>query len=169
MNNPFSKNIVFRFATEADIPRMRELETGHADAVLLWNDEEHYRALQSNNDLQIMVDDSDTHENIGYLLFGEMRNKNRSIYLSRFLIAVKNQGYGSATMDKIKAFVFNELKLHRLWLEANCDNHGAKRFYERHGLRREGTLRDNYINSVSGQFYSTDVYSMLEHEYQPAP
>jgi RimJ/RimL family protein N-acetyltransferase len=65
--------------------------------------------------------------------------------------------------EKVLAFGFEELGLHRISLGVFDFNERAIQSYERIGFTREGLLRD--VRLVDGQYWSLIEMSMLESEW----
>lgn len=76
----------------------------------------------------------------------------------------RGKGIVSWATDEILRIAFEELKLHRVYLNVLADNENACRFYVRKCFRYEGESR-NCIQ-IKGEFKSLKWYAMLEEEYR---
>lgn len=75
------------------------------------------------------------------------------------------QGTGAAwyATHQILRIAFQEMKLHRVFLNVMESNEHACRFYEKSGFKYEGLLRDDL--KIKGQYCSLKLYAILEDEY----
>lgn len=62
---------------------------------------------------------------------------------------IQAKGYGTKATMQLCEYGFNELGLHKIYLETNSDNYGAQKVYERCGFKLEGTLRHEYLTKDS--------------------
>lgn len=69
-------------------------------------------------------------------------------------------GAGRRAMERAIAIGFDELHVHRIFLEVVEGNTAARRLYERVGFRPEGVYRDGYRDE-SGAFYNLVPYALL--------
>ncbi len=73
-------------------------------------------------------------------------------------------GYGTDAMRTLLGYLFGELGLHRVSLNAHVSNVRAIRSYEKNGFKVEGTLRHwAYFN---GSWVDGVVMSVLSHEFE---
>jgi RimJ/RimL family protein N-acetyltransferase len=75
-----------------------------------------------------------------------------------------DHGYATEAVERLLAFGFDELGLHRVWAFCLVENTASWRVMERAGLRREGLLRDNVW--LRGRRWDTAVYGVLEGEWR---
>ena len=73
-------------------------------------------------------------------------------------------GYGTEAIQRLLAYLFEEVKLHRVI--ANCDprNLASSRLLERVGMRRQAHHIQSYYHS--GEYTDEAVYAILRREYQ---
>lgn len=74
------------------------------------------------------------------------------------------QGIASWATQEILGIAFEQLKLHRVYLNVLSDNTHANRFYERNGFRYEGQSRE--CIQINGEMKSLNWYAVLESEYR---
>ena len=140
----------------------RDLE--NAKYVLQWTKEQHRGAMEDEDMLHLVIEDSQTHSLVGYAIIAGLKNYDRNIELKRIAISEKNKGYGREAIKQIRKISFEALNGHRLWLDAICKNHKAHRLYESEGFVQEGVLRECMF--INGQYESIVVMSILEVEYR---
>jgi len=107
--------------------------------------------------------DKDTNCIAGYTILTDCINPDKSVNLRRLVITEKRQGYGRATLEKLKSIAFEKMDAHRFWLDVRENNSKAKRLYERCGFVEEGLLRDAAL--FDGEYVSTYIMSILDREY----
>jgi len=73
------------------------------------------------------------------------------------------QGYATEISIALLDVAFSQLKLHRLSGQCSSENKGSIRVMQKVGMAREGMLRE--VNFARGKWWSTVIYSVLEHEY----
>ncbi len=73
------------------------------------------------------------------------------------------QGFGFEIANAILDTAFGHFKLHRVLAQCSTENKGSLRILQKLGMAREGILRD--VHFTRGKWWSTAVYSALEHEY----
>jgi len=66
--------------------------------------------------------------------------------------------------ETILNIAFNDLKLHKVYLNVLTQNIRANRFYLKFGFKLEGTFVDD-IN-IENEFYSLNWYSILKESYE---
>ncbi len=74
--------------------------------------------------------------------------------------------YG-ATIDVLR-YAFEELHLHRVFLDVRADNTRAIAFYDKVGFLREGVSRDGMANKGGAGFVDLIWFSMLEEDFSPS-
>jgi len=73
------------------------------------------------------------------------------------------KGYGTDAMITFLDYLFNELRLHRVYLRVQSYNTRALKSYEKCGFVQEGTLRDNTF--TQGKYYDDLAMSILRDEF----
>ena len=75
-----------------------------------------------------------------------------------------DRGYGTDAILTILRFAFDEMNLHRVWLQVHDDNARAIACYKKCGFVEEGRLRhDRYRH---GTYHDTIEMGILDHEYR---
>lgn len=76
--------------------------------------------------------------------------------------AAQGKGYARQATKEIVSYAFQNLKLHKIYLNVFDRNEKAKRFYEKCGFSYEGTFQDAlYLN---GRYESLAWYAMINRE-----
>lgn len=73
------------------------------------------------------------------------------------------QGYASEMAAVMLNVAFTHFKLHRVLAQCSPENKASIRVMQKLGMAREGMMRD--VGFVRGKWWSSVVYSVLEHEY----
>ncbi len=123
---------------------------------------EHEFNLQDEN-LDYFVVYSADNSFIGYVILAGKTNPNSSIELRRIVITDKGKGYGRQTLEVIKKYVFEELKVNRLWLDVFEFNEVGLRLYPSVDFVKEGVLRQSFRGEKG--FQNQVIMSILKEEY----
>jgi RimJ/RimL family protein N-acetyltransferase len=75
-----------------------------------------------------------------------------------------DQGYGTDAIKALLRFAFEELNLHRLYLQVFDLNKRAIRCYEKCGFRQEGVLRESVFRD--GRYQNEILMSILRSEFE---
>jgi [ribosomal protein S5]-alanine N-acetyltransferase len=94
----------------------------------------------------------------------DRRNGSAAFGLAIGEAASRGQGLGGDALDAIVDFVFGQLRLERLWLGTDADNHRAIRVYERAGFVHEARLRRSFYQD--GVFQDEIRMAMLRSEWE---
>ncbi len=73
-------------------------------------------------------------------------------------------GLGTDAIASLCSYAFEQMNLHRIWLECEPANIGAVRCYEKNGFQQEGLLRDGYYRH--GQYRDTIMMALLRTDWQ---
>lgn len=91
------------------------------------------------------------------------RNKN-----AEYAIAMRRKALGTgaslAGTREILRIAFEELELHRVYLNVVGENVRADRFYEKTGFRYEGTFQEHMF--INGRFRNLKWYGITKQEYE---
>ena len=90
-------------------------------------------------------------------------DQSHSLEFRRLVVTDKGKGYGREALRLVKKLCFEELLVHRLWLDVFTANTRAIRLYESEGFVREGELRDAIMTKDG--YKSLYLYSLLQSEY----
>jgi diamine N-acetyltransferase len=87
---------------------------------------------------------------------------------AEYAIVLRKIAQGThVAQDASKAILdiaFNELHLHKVYLNVLTQNTRANRFYQKFGFKLEGTFRDDI--KIENEFYSLNWYSILKESYE---
>jgi aminoglycoside 6'-N-acetyltransferase len=78
--------------------------------------------------------------------------------------AYQGQGYATEAVIRLLAYLFDDLKLHRVRAFCDAENLASARLLERVGLRREGHLIENLW--FKGRWASEYSYAILNWEWK---
>ena len=73
------------------------------------------------------------------------------------------KGIGSFVLERMLQFGFNELGLHKIYLNVGEDNLPARNLYRKFGFREDGVLREHYF--MESRYIHVIQMSLLRHEY----
>lgn len=121
-------------------------------------------------------------ETVGYAILSGLTSPNRSIELTRIVIAKPGLGYGKCALRIIIKKVFEEYNAHRFWLDVFEHNQRARYVYQSVGFQVEGVLREAikqgetnlqagslpqvmFLHPKADKYFSLVVMSILENEY----
>ncbi|WP_067934248.1 GNAT family N-acetyltransferase [Alicyclobacillus kakegawensis] len=141
-----------------------ESDEDNARFIIPWSRAEHERAMTDADKAHLVIERTDDHRRIGYMILAGVQNLNRSVELIRIVIAEKGFGYGSEAIRLVQRWVFLELRAHRLWLDVKEHNIRAQHVYHALGFTAEGVLRE-CLRGADG-YESLVVMSILEQEYR---
>ncbi|MGJ3248407.1 MAG: GNAT family N-acetyltransferase [Elainellaceae cyanobacterium] len=127
-----------------------------------WTKEQHQRALHDSDHLHLILC-TDTAHRVGYAILQGLTSHNQSAQLRRLVVTEKGRGYGRIALRLLKALAFEDLHLHRFWLDVKDFNHRAFHLYKAEGFTIEGTLRE--CEKVGDRYESLILLSMLDREY----
>jgi ribosomal protein S18 acetylase RimI-like enzyme len=156
------QSIILRQLDVAEVSWLIALELqAAAQGYIRGDDEETHRARLRDQDCAYLVAE-DAGERLGYAILRGLSGIDRSIELKRVVMGQPGQGAGTRVLKAILSYVFDDLKAHRLWLDALADNLRAQHVYENLGFVREGRLRGAIF--VRGGFTDLILYGMLASE-----
>lgn len=139
-----------------------EREQDNAQYVGQWTREQHLNALENEDTLHLIVEDSNTTKPVGYVIMAGLQNPNNNVEFRRIVICNKGNGMGRETLRLIKKVAFEELGAHRLWLDVRSKNLRAQNLYKSGGFKEEGVLRECIL--YNGDYESLILMSILENE-----
>lgn len=160
-----SKRLKLLLTQKNDIYKIMSMET-HSDNkpyVTPYSYQEHGQMISSENEIHASIRDKNSHELLGFVILGGLKNASRALECRRIVINKKGQGFGHETIQVMKKYCFEHLKFHKLWLDAIEENQRAIHLYETEGFKKEGILRD-HVKKEDG-YHSLIVFSMLVSEY----
>jgi len=128
-----------------------------------WSKEQHQHALQDDDHLHFILEHTDTTHRVGYAILQGLKSCNQSAQLRRLVVTEKGRGYGRIVLRLLKALAFEDLHLHRFWLDVKDFNHRAFHLYKAEGFTVEGTMRE--CEKVGDRYESLILLSILDREY----
>lgn len=160
-----SQRLRIRVAEFDELAYIVDLETRPENVLYIMPDDmkkqEEYFA--DDDCLQLIVEEKATGERVGYLLVVGLTNPNKEIEWRRIIADKKEQGYGHEMLAMLEAWSFDDLKMHRGWLDAKEHNARALAVYEKAGLKREALLRETIL--YKGEYQNLVILAILDREY----
>ena len=156
------------WATLADLDYIMRLEFDPANVhfIVPFDREFHQNLIETGDkvgSMDIVVEEIATGEPVGYLLVNGLKTEQKEIEWMHILIDKKGQGYGHEALKLLKAWAFEDLKMHRGWLDCKDYNARALHVYESEGLVREGLIRETIL--TDGIYENLVVLGILDREY----
>lgn len=150
-------------ARAEDVPAIMALERGEGFERLVgrWSADEHLKALQDPARLHLVWREGE--EVLGFVLFEQLADPNRTLRLRRIAVREPGRGLGSALIGAAVGHAFERLGAHRLELLVFEDNERARRAYLKAGFTCEGLVRD--CDRAEDGFRSMWLMSILEPEW----
>ena len=100
---------------------------------------------------------------VGHVILVGLENPDFCLELRRIVISKKSCGYGREALRLIKAYTFDTLTFHRLWLDVFINNKRAFKLYKSEGFTVEGLHREAV--RYNDGFVDVKVMSILRSEY----
>lgn len=72
----------------------------------------------------------------------------------------RQQKYGSIVLKMIEDYAFGILSMHRIYAKVFSYNTIAKKFFEKNGWEKEGTMKDAFYWKF--EYYNIDLYAKIE-------
>jgi RimJ/RimL family protein N-acetyltransferase len=154
--------------TEADIDFVLDAES-HRDTsayIIPWTRERHLGAIIDDDCAHRIIRQSDTGDRLGFLMLFGLASRDKAIEFRRIVSVSQGRGVGRASLRAVKAYAFNKLNAHRLWLDVKSKNSRARHLYKSEGFVEEGVMRECLFED--GQFESLVLMSMLRQEFETA-
>lgn len=156
--------IVLRKTEVTDLDNVLNAESHPENSIYVyqWSFNEHKMSLSDLNMLHYVIC-NENNEFYGYVILDNLQDISSSVNLRRLVVTKKGMGIGRIVLQKIQKIAFEELKIHRLWLDVFVDNHRAYELYKKVGFRLEGTLIDSYLRN--DRYISQHIMAKLHREY----
>jgi RimJ/RimL family protein N-acetyltransferase len=129
-----------------------------------WSFEQHQKAIQSDDYVHFTVKDLKTEDLLGYVILIGATNPDLSLEFKRMVITQKGEGYGRKTFRLVTKYGFEQLNMHRIWLEVMEHNKVGYNLYLSEGYKVEGTHRESC--KLGDKFINLIVMSMLKAEFE---
>lgn len=163
----------FRYPTKDDLESIRELRNDSTTWIHLTDprplgpadQRAWYDSLGSRTGKYYFVAFTEAHNFVGLVRMDEHDTLNRSIRVGADVaVSLRGKGFGKKIYDAIKAYCFNELGVHRIWLLVLETNTIAKGLYKKAGFKEEGSYREAIFRN--GRWVDYDIMSILEKRQQ---
>jgi RimJ/RimL family protein N-acetyltransferase len=170
------KGLAFRLPDERDLETIQRLRNDESTWIHLSDpkpvgpaDQKAWlQAIGWKNGRMYFVVFDDQNPFIGLIRLDELDQQNRSLRIGLDVLPeLRGKGYGGRTYEALKAYAFDHLNIHRLWLAVLDTNDRAKRLYEKSGFIVEGRYREAIWRH--GKFQDYILMSILEGEYRSGP
>ncbi|MGB3291926.1 MAG: GNAT family protein [Phormidesmis sp.] len=164
--NPPTNEIVLRPTQLAELPFILTAEQHPENVACLgqWSQTQHQAALADADTAHLIA--TSAGRPVGYVILTGLENPHRAINLRRIVVTEKRQGYGRQIVRWVKAFAFDTLDCHCLWLDVVASNQRAKPLYESEGFVIEGILRDRW--KTADGYEPMLMMSLLKAEFRAA-
>ena len=158
--------LLLRPTRAQDLDRVITLEndTENAPYIRQWSRQQHLSALDNPDISHQIVELTPDTDMVGYVIMIGCMDTDRSLQIKRIVIADKGRGYGRQAIKLVKAYAFDVVHCHRLWLEVVENYERAYHLYESEGFATEGVLREALKRG--DHFVSLTVMSILEQDYR---
>lgn len=155
-----------RKSRESDLEFILDMENDveNRDFVLQWPREKHLGLIMDENVGYLVFEAVGDRRLVGYAILRGWNSPERILHFNRLVIADKRKGFGRDAVCLVKKIAFEQLHVHRLWLDVFADNERAIGLYRSEGFVDEGTQRDCIVHG--GRYRSQMIFSMLENEYR---
>lgn len=111
-----------------------------------------------------LIIENENHAAVGYTILKNIDHKNRNAEIGLHLDPeYQGKGYGKDAFKTLIRFCFQEMNLHRVFLQVLDFNERAYHLYERLGFTVEGHLREAYF--TQNRYHDIIVMSLLESEF----
>ena len=157
------KRLKLRATTTDDLNYIMKLQYAPENLkfIVPFSEEYHREILACADKLDIIVEELETGERVGYLMLRELDSP--CAEFTHVIIDKKNRGYGREAMKLLLKWTFEVKKFHRVWIDCKDYNSKALHLYESLGFVREGVLRE--ILLTDGVYENLIVLGMLDREY----
>ena len=157
--------MLLRPAVPADLPQIVALERlpESRQYVGQWDEDHHARAL-AGHDARYFVHEDEYGQIQAYILLLGFEEGPLSIEFKRFVVAQTGRGLGRRLLAEILRLVFEEIGVHRFYLDVVEDNVRARHLYKTLGFIEEGVMRE--ATQRGGEWLSLVLMSLLDHEYR---
>ena len=154
-----------RSASVADLDYIMKLQFAAENLkfIVPFEEEYHREILKSTDKLDIIVEEIEMGERVGYFMLRELDSP--CAEYTHVIIEKKNRGYGREALKLLLKWTFETKNYHRVWIDCKDYNSIALHLYESLGFVREGLLRE--ILLTNGVYENLIVLGMLDREYLP--
>ena len=123
-----------------------------------------YENYSESSNSKIFIIENDQNSAIGYTVLKNIDHKNRNAEIGLYLDpSFQGKGYGRDSFETLIRFCFEELNMHRVYLQVFAFNTRAISLYERIGFKTEGCLREAFF--TQNDYHDIILMSILSHEW----
>lgn len=153
--------------TDADIllQLMNDPETefmlgGYSFPISMTNQNEWIKNLEARTEiLRCMIVSCEDQKAIGTVILSDIDYKNGIAQIHiKMIQKARGKGYGKATIQLIKKYAFEELRLHLLYATVNEYNKASRNLFEGEGFQLEGILKSRIYKQ--GKCHNVCSYSI---------
>ena len=157
------KRLRLRAASDRDLNYIMKLQSAAENLkfIVPFDENYHREILKSSDKLDIIVEELETGERVGYFMLRELDSP--CAEYTHVIMGKKNCGYGREALKLLLKWTFEVKKYHRVWIDCKDYNSIALHLYESLGFVREGVLRE--IILTNGVYENLIVLGMLDREY----
>ena len=157
------KRLRLRAASDRDLNYIMKLQSAAENLkfIVPFDENYHREILKSSDKLDIIVEELETGERVGYFMLRELDSP--CAEYTHVIMDKKNCGYGREALKLLLKWTFEVKKYHRVWIDCKDYNSIALHLYESLGFVREGVLRE--IILTNGVYENLIVLGMLDREY----
>lgn len=122
--------------------------------------------MSQSNSKGYMIEEKESSKTVGIISLINIDYKNRSAecIIDIGVKSIWGKGIGKSAISLILEFAFNELNLHRVYLQVYSFNERALNLYQKMGFVMEGRLRQTLYRF--GIWHDTILMSILKSEYE---
>ena len=128
-----------------------------------WSADQHLEALEDPNIGHFIIVSAYSGNPVGYVILMGLKDRDRSLELRRIVVTDKGKGFGRQAIRLVKAYAFEQLTCHRLWLDVMLYNKRAAKLYKSEGFTLEGVHREAV--RLGNRYVDVRVMSILRGEY----
>ena len=114
------------------------------------------------HDIALGIVEKETDALLGFIGLNAIDQENDHVQLGFFLGAWGDgvEQYALEAVNLIQSYVFDDLKMHRLWLYVDASNERMRALFEQMGCSCEATLRQDRFSE--GRYNDTVILGMLK-------
>jgi RimJ/RimL family protein N-acetyltransferase len=129
-----------------------------------WSHEQHQNAISNPDYVHFTVKNLNSSKLLGYVILAGATNPDLSLEFKRIVITQKGKGCGRKTFRLVTKYAFENLNMHRIWLDVMEHNKVGYNLYLSEGYKVEGTSRESC--KMGDKFVNLIVMSILKDEYE---
>ncbi|WP_051271590.1 GNAT family N-acetyltransferase [Shimazuella kribbensis] len=159
-----SDQLILKKTQRNDLAFVLRVENENTPFIDSWTRDQHIHTMESIDMEHLIIQSVSTGKAVGYMIMTDLHNPHGSYYLKRIVVDEKRKGFGKEALRLLKAWCFNELQAHRLYLDVKEFNKRAQKLYDQEGFSIEGIARE--CRKEGDQYISLVSMSILKQEYK---